>query len=226
MDFAFFFHQRVSFIASFYQTGSQPFTSIISAIEEECPPFDVPPSNFDLESDEPPYMQEWMDAHDGLFVVGQASVSLLSDALKLYFNGLQAAGYITLSDAERSSMRRNGFVRSHLDAVIRTYNLEQGNHSAAIDTLEQIVLARNLSQHGSSLTTIGERHPERDLQRFSSMIFASEAEENLWRTSGGQLSLLSPRLQIDAKSLKLAIEASVQVVKWVDGGITRAPASD
>ena len=50
-------------------------------IESEEPPFEPPYS----EDGEPPFLAEWMEAEEGLQVVGRMCISMLSAALQLYF---------------------------------------------------------------------------------------------------------------------------------------------
>ncbi|NPD15059.1 hypothetical protein HOY34_07560 [Xinfangfangia sp. D13-10-4-6] len=226
MDLAFFFRQRADFIASFYDTGSQAFTSRINGIEEEVPPWDDLPPGFDPEAGEPPYMEEWTDATDGLQMLGQAAVSLLSDALKMYLEGLRRHGEVDLDASDKRTAKERGFIRAYIAALSRRYGLDPEDQSRAIDMIEQVVLARNLSQHGSNLTMLSEQHPARDLERFPSMIFASEAEEKLWRENETGLSFMRPRLRIDAANLKAALGASIAFVDWVDAAVARKQTID
>lgn len=149
MDLAFFFRQRAAFIATFYDTGSQAFTSRINAIEDEVSPWDDPPPGFDPEAGEPPYMEEWTDATDGLQMLGQAAVSLLSDALKMYLEGLRRHGEVDLDANDKRIAKERGFIRAYVAALSRRYGLDPEDQSWAIGMIEQVVLARNLSQHGS-----------------------------------------------------------------------------
>src|SRR5438094_3656462 len=85
MDATYFLKSRTAFIRAFYATGVQSFDAIKLQIEDGHPPFDNPPYS---EDPEPPYLEEWMDAEASVEVLGLASISMLSDSLKLYLNTL------------------------------------------------------------------------------------------------------------------------------------------
>mgnify|MGYP000035272292 CR=1 FL=1 len=81
MDLVFFLKGRLEFAKYFYSNASQSFSKIVTAIENEDPPF-VP--EYD-ESGEPPYLQEWQDAKTGLESVGLTALSMVASSLKLFW---------------------------------------------------------------------------------------------------------------------------------------------
>jgi hypothetical protein len=115
LDINFFLKLRTEFIRYFYAEAVRPFLDIQRKIEKGLRPFNDPPYS---EEQEPPFLEEWMNAATGINVVGQSCVSLLSDSLKLYFNTLQTRviGFV-LSDTEKSAMKGKGFVALYKSAL-------------------------------------------------------------------------------------------------------------
>ena len=83
MDILYFLRRRTAFTRSFYERASHPFAEIQRQIERQEPPFDNPPLD---ESGEPAYLAEWQDAEEGLEMLGQMCLTLLSNSLKLYLD--------------------------------------------------------------------------------------------------------------------------------------------
>jgi hypothetical protein len=86
MDATYFLKERTKILRFFYDTSARPFLDIQRQIDEGLPPFDNPPYS---EDPEPAFLSEWIDAGIGLSLLGLSGVSMLSDALKLYFQTLQ-----------------------------------------------------------------------------------------------------------------------------------------
>jgi hypothetical protein len=85
MDVEYFLKERTEFIRYFYDNGVVGFREILRQIDEQEEPF-VPPYS---EDGEPPFVTEYMDATYGIGAVGVAALSMLSDALKLFFMTLE-----------------------------------------------------------------------------------------------------------------------------------------
>src|SRR4030043_347179 len=80
MDIEAFLKLRTAFIRYFYENGVEPFEEIKTAIENEGEPY-VPPYS---EDGEPPFLEEWMDAEQGVDTVGHVCISMLSSSLQLF----------------------------------------------------------------------------------------------------------------------------------------------
>ncbi len=80
MDIEYFLKSRTAFIRYFYEHAVRPFNEIKIAIENEEEPY-IPPYS---EDGEPPFLEEWMDAEQGVEIVGHACISMLSSSLYLF----------------------------------------------------------------------------------------------------------------------------------------------
>lgn len=197
----------------------KPFLDIQHNIEKGLPPFNDPPYS---EDPEPPFLEEWINAATGINVVGQSCVSLLSDSLKLYFSTLQTRviGFV-LSDAEKPATKGQGFVALSLGKILDT---DWTDCPARFDVIEQVVLARNRSQHGSSLISHQLRHdPDTSRKHPLPLFFASDQELQEWRESQrDEDSYFAPMLEITKDKL---FEASYEVEKLancIEGRIDEA----
>ena len=81
MDVLYFLRERTRFIRLVFDNATAPFSSIVQKIENEETPFEPPYR----EDGEPPFLAEWMEAEEGLQVVGRMCISMLSATLQLYF---------------------------------------------------------------------------------------------------------------------------------------------
>jgi hypothetical protein len=220
VDVNFFLKQRTAFIRAFYDEGVAPFLETQRRIDQGEPPFDEPPYS---EDPEPPYLAEWIDAATGVDVLSQACVSLLSDTLKLYFNTLQQRTIGFSFDKGEKAVLKKGFVAAYKAALGQVYGTDWSDCPARFDVIEQVVLARNLSQHGSQLTSFHLSHDAKTLRDYSQPLFASPAEWKAWvENGGGEASFLMPAVKITREALFEAIDEIEGLADWLDthaGGI-------
>jgi hypothetical protein len=169
-------------------------------IERGLRPFNNPPYS---ESPEPPFLEEWMNAATGINLVAQSCVSLLSDSLKLNFNTLQTRviGFV-LGEAEKSALKGQGFVALYKNALGEILETDWTDCPVRFDVIEQVVLARNRSQHGSSLMSHQLRHDPDTLRKHPLPFFASDQELKEWKESGrDEHSYFAPMLEITKNKL-------------------------
>lgn len=95
-------------------------------------------------------MDELLNADTAIDLVGCSCISLLSDTLKLYFNTL-TKGVIGFwfSSYEECLFKKHGVVTGYKAALGEILDTDSSDCPAKFDVTEQIVLARNLAQHGS-----------------------------------------------------------------------------
>jgi len=221
LDINFFLKLRTEFIRFFYAEAVKSFLDIQHKIEKGLPPFNDPPYS---EDPEPPFLEEWMNAATGINVVGQSCVSLLSDSLKLYFNTLQTRviGFV-LSDAENSATKGQGFVALYKNALGEILDTDWTDCPARFDVIEQVVLARNRSQHGSSLLSHQLRHDPDTLRKHPLPFFASDQELQEWRESGrDEDSYFAPMLEITKDKLFEASHEIEKLANWIEGRMDKA----
>lgn len=211
MDVNFFLKERTRFIRAFYDHGVAPFRDIQNRIEAKAPPFNDPPYS---EDGEPAFLTEWLDAETGADLLSQTCVSLLSDTLKLYFNTLQAEIGFAFDQGGKAFKR--GFVAAYREALGEVFETDWSDCPVRFAVIEQVVLARNLSQHGGHLTSFHMSHDASTLRQHPQPFFASPQEAQAWKDSGGQNSFLTPSVKITRERLFEAIEEVEQLGDWLD----------
>lgn len=221
MDVNFFLKQRTSFIRGFFDDGAGGFAEIQRRIDQAEPPFDTPPFS---EDGEPAFLTEWIDAATSAELIGQACVSLLSDTLKLYFNTLQKEiGFVF--DKREAALAKKSFVRAYQAALGEILETDWSDCPVRFDVIEQVVLARNLSQHGADLTSFRITHDTRSLRQHPEPLFASKAECKTWVESGGpEFSFLMPAVHVTREALFAALDEVEALGDWIDGRLDRVAA--
>lgn len=174
MQFESFLKLRTTFIRYFYETSVKPFNEIKTAIENEEEPYLSPYS----EDGEPPFLDHWIDAEQGIDTVGHACISMLSSALHLFLKA-----WVTRFEKERgmkfnSNFKKKGWFHGYKQIFIQL-KLPLSQCTVKFDVVEQITLARNRVQHPEDLTDSRVTHSENDLNRFPNPFFASETEINM-----------------------------------------------
>lgn len=164
MDIEVFVNERIQFARYFYSEGIKPFKETITSIENEQPPY-VPVYS---ESGEPQFITEWTQANDGIESIGLASISMLSSAMQLYLKGWIARKEMRLS--QKHVGQGKGWFHKLIN-TIEHYGVDFTNCPIDVDVLEQMVLARNRTQHSEDITSNSVVHLKKDLKRFQSPVF-------------------------------------------------------
>lgn len=221
MDVNFFLKQRTTFIRGFFDAAIAGFRDTQRRIDESEPPFDDPPYSEDAE---PAFLSEWIDAATGAELVAQACVSLLSDTLKLYFNTLQKEMRFVF-DKQEKALAKKSFVRAYRAALGEILETDWSDCPIRFDLIEQVVLARNLSQHGTSLTSFSATYDLHTLRQYPEPLFASEVEWRAWLESGGgEATFLMPAVHITRETLFAAIDEIEGLGNWIDDRLDKAEA--
>jgi hypothetical protein len=221
MDVGFFLKRRADFIRFFYAESIRPFQEIQHRIENKLSPFDDPPYS---EDPEPAYLKEWMNARTAIDVVGLSCVSLLSDALKMYFNTLQhrQIGFKITKEAHAEAKRR-GFVLFYKDALGIVLDTDWQDCPANLDVIEQVVLARNRSQHGDDITSHHVTHDAATLRKHPRPFFASDDELKSWEDSGSdEQSYFAPTLEITQEKFVAATYEIEKLADWIESRMDKA----
>jgi hypothetical protein len=221
MDALYFLKKRTLFIRFYYDESAKPFRDIQQKVELGLPPFDDPPYS---EDPEPPFVEEWHDAETGIAVLGLSCVSILSDTLKLYFQTLQrrVIGFAFTKETELIA-KNQGFVAAYKAALGHILDTDWSDCPARFDIIEQVVLARNRSQHGGSLTSFHFSHEGKTLRKHPRPYFASEGELKAWEDYGeGENSLLAPTIEISREKLFSAIKETETLADWIEGRMDKA----
>lgn len=219
MDALYFLKSRTAFIRFFYNTSAKGFVETQDRIKNALPPFDNPPYN---EEPEPPFLAEWMDADAALDVLGLACISMLSDTLKLYFSTLEKR-VIGFSFEDPKAAFRRGFVAAYFEVLGEILDTDWSDCPVDRALIEQIVLARNRSQHGESLTSFTITHDRATLEKHPRPFFLSDAERlDVYPEGDSFSSLLMPTIEVSPAGLDKAIDEVDALGEWIDGRLSRA----
>jgi hypothetical protein len=220
MDIRWFLKQRLDFIRTHYDGSASTFIEKKRQIEDGQAPFDNPPYS---EDGEPPFLNEWIDADTSIDLVGIACVSLLSDALKLYFNLIKEEEFRFEFDATENKALKNGFVGVFKNALGEILNTDWLESSINFDVIEQTVLARNQGQHGSDLTSFRVRVDPKTIERHPRPFFVRPEEaEAMADAEMGLSKFLQPSIKISRDSLFTAIDEVEKLGDWVEKNRDRA----
>ncbi|MGR6831392.1 hypothetical protein [Aliivibrio wodanis] len=205
MDIEVFTKERLKFAHFFYTQGVTPFKEIISLIENEKSPYQP---IYD-ESGEPQYIYEWMQAQDGIESIGLASLSMLSSALQLYMNA-----WIDRVEARKSepfNRKGNKGWFHALKKVMQDCGVDFSSCPVNLDILEQMVLARNRTQHSEDITSNSVVHLKRELERFESPVFVKETDRNMNNSWFGL-----PKVYVDETIFNDVINQVEQFCAWLE----------
>jgi hypothetical protein len=171
MDIEAFLKLRTAFIRYFYENAVKPFEEMKTAIENGEEPY-VPPYS---EDGEPPFLEEWMDAEQGVDTVGHVCISMLSSSLQLFLktwvNRIEEEYRMKFNVDFKNKGWFNGYKQIFLELQLPLLEC-----TVDFDVVEQVTLARNRVQHPEDLTELRVKHSKSDLKRFPKPFFASETE--------------------------------------------------
>jgi len=210
---------RIEFIRQLYATASAPYLERKRLIENEEEPF-VPPYS---EDGEPAFMSEWMEADDSLHILAYACISMLSAALRLYFETWENYG-ITKTNINSKSLSKcfkKGYLAGYRAYFEQRLGINLENSPANIQLLEEIILARNVIQHPSSLHEIRARFTNCDLKKIPRPIFVSKYEATMFEHSETETGewFMPPIVHITDTLLFEAIHEVEKLSEWLDSQI-------
>ena len=141
MDVHFFLTDRLAFIRQFYENASRPFFEQQRKIEDGEAPF-IPIYS---EDDEPPYLNEWVEASESLQVLGYSCLSMLAAALHLYLE-TWTKQLVPVGGAFKKEFKKGWFNGYRAYFSVRL-NIQFDQAPADLTLLEEVILARNRFQH-------------------------------------------------------------------------------
>ncbi|WP_114859741.1 hypothetical protein [Azospirillum brasilense] len=175
MDLSYFMRERTRIIRLFYEEARIPFEQLKQRIEDGVSPFEPPPFNPDYDSEEPPFLNEWMEAEQTRELVGMLAVSLLSDTLRLYFMALEREiGLEFTSKEARKQHFKKGFVEAYRQILEHIMGEIYASCPIRFDLIEQVVLARNDFHHSNDFLTFQSNHNIKTLEKHPNPFFVSE----------------------------------------------------
>lgn len=171
MDIEGFLKLRTAFIRYFYENGVKPFNEIKNAIENEEEPYIQPYS----EDGEPQFLEEWMEADQGVDVVGHVCISMLSSSLQLFLKSWVHRLEERHGMKFNVSFKKKGWFNGYRQ-IFQQLQLPLSECTVDFSVVEQVALARNRVQHPEDLADLQVKYSKADLERFPKPFFASEDE--------------------------------------------------
>jgi len=214
MQVLYFLKERTKFIRQYYETASAPFQEIMRKIEAGEAPF-IPGD--DAPEDEPPFLEEWMQAKTSVEILGRTCVSMLSESLKLYFQTWESELSVKWAEDEKKEYFKEGFVKGYKRCFGELLNLRWDECPVEFDILEQIALARNSDQHPDSITTMQVYHRPPATTNFTSLFFLSATEKAMYAMPDfTQSSWFQPTVHVSRDQLLAAVEQVELLGDWLE----------
>ncbi|WP_333876038.1 hypothetical protein [Methylobacter sp.] len=233
MDVLFFLKERTKFIRQFYTTTSTPYIERIEKIYAGEEPF-VPSYN---EDDEGEFYADLAEANDSLCVIGYSCVSMLSTALKLYFQSWEkeAIGIVgedkkrTKIDQkykdywrERNESFKKGALHGYRWVFSYHLNIDFDASPACLVKLEDIFLSRNKIEHPPSITNLKTYYGDSDLDKLqNNPFFIDEGEIDPFVETDEEKKFWYKwfNLHVSEEKLFMAISEVECFSEWLDNEI-------
>lgn len=229
MNVLFFLQMRTKFLRDFYSDASFPFSERKRKIEAGEDPFEPPYS----EDTEPPFLTEWIDADESLEVLGQMCVSMLAATLHLYvkerinkiYNMRGSDSLIRISidrlDKNKSSFKKRGWINGYRTFFREKLGIDWAKAPSNLELLEQIVLARNSSQHPQRIDTLKVTLSKREVAKRARSFFVDEEDLRQFAELGKQFEEADEwtfplRLNITQEKLLAAIDEVDRFCIWLE----------
>ncbi|MCC5884776.1 MAG: hypothetical protein JJU25_19325 [Halomonas sp.] len=221
MDTQYFALSRVDFILGFYEKAVFPFVEAKRLIEEQKPPYEPEYS----ESDEPPFLSEWLDADQAIDILGIQCASLLCSALKLFLeeslegvfrrNAHKITKAIKTKGAYNSAFKK-GWLNGYRELFEKEFNLDWQDSRVNLILLEELILIRNRGQHPEHITMMSNSFSESDLKKISSPFFIDDAHGNKDLND-----FLPPTIKPKPEKMKSAFEESTKLINWLEQSLKK-----
>jgi hypothetical protein len=214
MEVDYFLKRRTAFIRNYHATAAMPFQTIKQAIEDEVEPY-VPPYS---EDGEPAFLEEWLNAETGIQIVGRTCVSMLSESLKVYLQTWEKLFRVRCEAHVPEIFKKKGFWHGYKECLCQITQLDWSACPANLVVIEQVVEARNRSQHhGGDIDTLSVRHPKDLREKYDRPIFIYEHEKDLGEEQDrATFKLLGSELIISKDTLDEALRQVESLVDWLE----------
>ncbi|HEX7891269.1 MAG TPA: hypothetical protein VF522_18090 [Ramlibacter sp.] len=183
----------------------------MAAIESGATRFDTP--HPDPESAEPPFLEEWLEAQQSFQVLGQSCLAIVAATLHLcleYLDALYVRGRAATSPS-------GNWLKGYEKIFLQQCNVSMASGPADLALLEEVVLARNSTQHIDSITYIAAPYRSSDLARYPKPTFISESErELLARLPSSESALLLPTIEVSAEALETVLLQVENFSDWLE----------
>ncbi|EJL6983981.1 hypothetical protein NMT40_003588 [Vibrio cholerae] len=221
MDIKYFALSRVEFISAFYEKALAPFLETVRLIEEEKPPYEPAYS----ESDEPPFLSEWIDADQSIDVLGIQCASLLCSTLKLFLeeslkNVFRSNTHKVTKNIKTENEYKTEFKKGWLNGYCRLFekefNLNWSDSNINILLIEELILVRNRGQHPEHITMLSNSFSKKDMEKIPSPFFVDKLYENK-----DFYDFLTPTIKPKPEKMKAAFEEVIKLINWLENSLNK-----
>ena len=219
MDIQYFALSRVEFISAFYEKALSPFLETVHLIEEGKPPYEPVYS----ESDEPPFLSEWIDADQSIDILGIQCASLLCSTLKLFLEESlenvfrRNSGRVTKNirrESEYKSKFKKGWLNGYCRLFETEFNLNWPDSNINILLIEELILVRNRGQHPAHIAMLSNSFSKKDIEKITSPFFVDELYEN-----EDFCDFLPPTIKPKPEKMKAAFEEVIKLINWLENSL-------
>lgn len=199
---------KLRFIEWYYAAASEPFIKTIAKIRKGEAPFEPPPIGEDgPESDEPPFLEEWLDAGEAKNIVGQSALSLVQSAFKKYLES-----FIDLS-GRKLPTGGNWFER-YRTFFLEQYEIDWGAGPVPLRDLEEINLTRADIHHSEQEFGMARHMNKKHFKRFPDGLFAHELDLQI--QAEWEHGMSPPRIHVTRENLEEAIRRVKGFCEFID----------
>ena len=150
---------------------------------------------------------------------------MLSEALKLYFKTWATELNLFPLKTHKKAFD-NGFVSGYRACFGDALATDWSDCPADFTILEQVVLARNVGQHGGDIVSMRVEHTDQDIRKFSSLFFVSDKEAEIYQSMDPAVRFwMMPSVHVSASKLTAAINEVKHLAQWLDAKIADTPRS-
>jgi hypothetical protein len=215
MDYLAFLERRLNFISEFYFKASEPFRLTKQKIDKGEEPFNPQDGPEDGDG-EPEYLSEWIEADDGLRVLGQCTLNLVAKAIQDYLREfiMREAG------TRKPQLSGNGWFQRYENFLIKNTPFSWEKCPVKRELIEQINLCRNDGTHDPDISTTWPKQTDEHLEKYPQSFFGDEMEAHFLRSEGG-MPAFPLSIHVTAEKLAAAIDASREFCRYVEGCRTR-----
>jgi hypothetical protein len=162
MDYLGLVNDHLDFVERFYSTAAQPFETKLRKITVGEEPF--APRYLPGEHDGPEYLDEWIEADDGLSVIGQCALGLLEKALHDYLR--------VFVEREGGLIAEKPWFEKYCRFLEEHTSFRWADSPVSRDRLEQINLSRNDFVHDPTIGSVWPFQSEAHFRKYPTSAFA------------------------------------------------------
>ncbi len=197
---------NLQFLKMFYDKACRPFFEQNARIESHDPPYD----DFDHETEEPPFLSEWIENQTALNLLGEVSLAILQVFFK---DHLQA--FIKHSGKSLPNEKGNWFEKCK-KFFLSEYGIDWTKSGADLALLEQVSLARNSIIHTRNTFDAHSSQSNDYFRRFPNATFVNNLEQSLYPNMIAQGINPELRIEVTKEKLSLAVEAVQSFCQYLE----------